>query len=280
MKKGEAIIGIDLGGTKLASGCISDSKIISKSEVTVPSLADKATIIELIKSEIKSLLTTNTTGVGIGVPSVVDTIKGIVYDVQNIPSWDHVPLKDVLEYEFGIPVKINNDANCFALAEKYYGEAKGSDNVVGLVCGTGMAVGLISEGHLVEGPNCGVGEIGMIPYNGENYEYYCSGQYFSNEFKMRGEQVFDLAKKGNQQALMIFDYFGNHFGNALLTAAYAYDPEVIAIGGSVSKSREFYESIAFSKFNEMVYQNSKSRLKVYFSELEDAGIYGAASLFR
>lgn len=278
MKPGGTIIGIDLGGTKLATGKVVGPDIIDPTHVVLPKGADKDTIINLIKSEIRKIIDPNVVGIGIGVPSVVDTKQGIVYDVQNIPSWDEVPLKQILESEFKVKVAINNDANCFALGEMLNGAALGYRNVAGVVVGTGLGVGIVADGHLLEGSNCGAGEVGMIPYQESHYEYYCSGQYFINEFKMRGEEVYELARKGNPQALMIFNYFGTHFGNALLAIIYAFDPDIIVIGGSIAKSRQFYESTALEKVDGLAFRHTKSKVKIVFSEMENAAIYGAAGL--
>lgn len=278
MKSQKAVIAIDLGGTKLALGKVIGSIVTNYSSQALPKESDKQSLIDLIIHEIRKLIGPDIVGIGIGVPSVVDTKKGIVYDVQNIPSWDEVPIKAILEKEFKVEVAVNNDANCFALGEMLHGKAHSFNHVAGLVAGTGIGVGLIVDGKLIEGSNCGAGEIGMIPYQKHNYEYYCSGQYFINEFKMRGEEAHELALKGGHQALMIFDDFGKHFGNALLTIIYAYDPEAIVIGGSVAKSRELYEAKAMEAVNSVVYGITKSKVKIYFSELESVALLGAAGL--
>lgn len=80
--------------------------------------------------------------IGIGVPSVVDREKGIVYNVVNIPHWEEVHLKEILEACFSVPVYVDNDANCFALGERIFGEGKTVDNFVGLTLGTGLGVEL------------------------------------------------------------------------------------------------------------------------------------------
>jgi glucokinase len=82
------------------------------------------------------------TGIGIGVPSVVDVETGIVYDVTNIPSWKKVELKSILETKFGLPVRVNNDVNCFILGEHRHGVARGFRSVVGLAMGTGLGGGI------------------------------------------------------------------------------------------------------------------------------------------
>jgi glucokinase len=83
----------------------------------------------------------------------VDVEKGIVYSVINIPSWHEVPLKQILEDRFGLPVFVNNDANCFAMGELYYGSGRGYRHLVGLIVGTGLGAGIVVNGRLYSGAN-------------------------------------------------------------------------------------------------------------------------------
>ena len=116
--------------------------------------------------------------IGIGVPSVVDTHTGIVYDVQNIPSWKEVAIAQKMQELYKLPVLVNNDANCFALGEYHFGKGKGTKSMVGVTIGTGIGAGIIINGKLYCGPNCGAGEFGMIGYLDKVVEYYASGQFF------------------------------------------------------------------------------------------------------
>ena len=122
--------------------------------------------------------------------------RGVVYDVQNIPSFKEVDLKRILEEEFKIPTYINNDANCFIVGEKYFGAGRDYKNIVGLIIGTGLGAGLYTNGKLYCGTNCGAGEFGMLPYKDGIYEDYCSGKYFSNGLKTTGKEIFYRAEKG------------------------------------------------------------------------------------
>ena len=106
-----------------------------------------------LKAQISKMMTPQTRGIGVGVPSVLDSETGVVYNVANIPSWIEVPLKDILESEFNVPVYINNDSNCFTLGEKKFGEGRPFKHLVGVTLGTGVGAGIIINDHLYGGSN-------------------------------------------------------------------------------------------------------------------------------
>src|SRR5688572_13460225 len=105
------VIGVDLGGTKVRAGVSVNGVIRSQKQQLFKSRGSKQETLGQLIDLIRSLSTSNVQGIGVGVPSVIDVKKGIVYNVVNIPSWDQVPLKDILEEEFSVPVSINNDVN-------------------------------------------------------------------------------------------------------------------------------------------------------------------------
>jgi|TARA_R100000541_G_scaffold47941_2_gene54975 glucokinase len=272
------LIGIDLGGTNVRVATVLDNKIETMISEPVSGADNAELLINQIKSMISTLWDANIEGIGIGVPSVVDVEKGIVYDVQNIPSWKEVPLKQILENEFGKPVFINNDANCFALGEKYFGEAKNYKSVVGLILGTGFGSGLILNNILYSGNNCGAGEVGMLPYKDSIFEHYCSGQFFEIHKKTSGQELFSKALKGDKEALEAYNEFGAHLGNAIKVVVYAYDPEIIVLGGSVSKAFSFFKESMFEALEDFAYPNSIRNLKITTTERESVAVLGAAAL--
>ena len=277
MSKG-TLIGIDLGGTNVRVATVLDNKIETMISEPVSGADNAELLINQIKSMISTLWDANIEGIGIGVPSVVDVEKGIVYDVQNIPSWKEVPLKQILENEFGKPVFINNYANCFALGEKYFGEAKNYKSVVGLILGTGFGSGLILNNILYSGNNCGAGEVGMLPYKDSIFEHYCSGQFFEIHKKTSGQELFSKALKGDKEALEAYNEFGAHLGNAIKVVVYAYDPEIIVLGGSVSKAFSFFKESMFEALEDFAYPNSIRNLKITTTERESVAVLGAAAL--
>ena len=274
----KSMIGVDLGGTNVRAGLISDHRMAKLASRSITSQGAEAEVLKEVIDVIDRIYESDVAGIGVGVPGVVDTKNGIVYDVQNIPSWKEVHLKQKLQDYFKTPVYINNDANCFAIGEKHFGHGKAYRQIVGLITGTGMAAGIIVNGKLYEGHNCGAGEFGMIPYRDHNYEYYCSGQYFTHEYRIGGDQLFRQASDGDERALKIFASYGAHLGSAIIAILYAVDPEIIILGGSVSKAYSFYQSALHQKLKTFAYSPVVDRLTIEVSETPHIAVFGAATL--
>lgn len=274
-----SVIGIDLGGTNVRVGRVEGGRLVCKVGAPISSRGDVDTVLGEIFQLVQQVIDERVQGIGVGVPSVVDVERGVVYDVQNIPSWREVPLKHLLEERFHVGAYINNDANCFAVGEKYFGAARDFHHIVGLIVGTGLGAGLIVHDRLYSGVNCGAGEFGMIPYLDHNLEYYACGQFFRNVYGRSGENVADAAARGDLEALAIFTEFGRHLGRAVKTILYAMDPEIIVMGGSVSRSRPFFQTALAEELATFAYGNSLARLRIEVSTLADSAILGAAALF-
>ena len=118
------VLGIDIGGTHLKVGRVENGIIVKQKSNKVNINATKEETLLSLFEAIDSILNSDVTAIGIGVPAVVDPLTGVVYDVQNIPSWKEVALKDIVEKRYNLPVFLNNDANCFALGEKIFGKRK------------------------------------------------------------------------------------------------------------------------------------------------------------
>ncbi len=274
-----SIIGIDLGGTNVRSGRINNNSIENIASKKITSNGSEEIILNEICETIDKVIQPDVTGIGVGVPSVVDTERGIVYGVQNIPSWQEVYLKDYLEKRYNLPTYVNNDANCFAAGERYFGKAKEYDNAVGLIIGTGLGAGLILNKKLYSGTNCGAGEFGTISFREHNYEYYCSGQYFIQHYSTDGVTLFELAKKGDAMALKIFSEFGSNLGEAIKLIMYSIDPQIIILGGSLSKSFEFFQETMWKSINDFEYKQALKKLKIECTEIIDIAVLGAAALY-
>jgi glucokinase len=273
------ILGIDIGGTNFRVGLVNNNKLEKVESLPILKNGSQDAILEEIFTMIDKFIDDKIDGIGVGVPSVVDVEKGIVYEVQNIPFWKEVPLKDLLEKRYHVPTYVNNDANCFAVGEKYFGKVKEYKNIVGLITGTGLGAGVIINNKLYSGVNCGAGEFGMIPFKDKIYEYYCCGQFFENEYKISGGELYKKAEAGDSSALKIFAEFGSNFGEAIKMIMYAVDPEIIILGGSVSKSFKFYKDEMWESIKNFAYSKSAEKIKIEVSEVENVAILGAAALY-
>ena len=273
------VVGVDLGGTNVRAGLVRADRLEKALSRRINAQGAQREVFEEIAAIVDPLINPEVSGIGVGVPSVVDLNKGIVYDTVNIPSWTEVPVKDWLEERFHVPVRVNNDANCFVLGEKHFGKARGLENVVGIVLGTGLGAGLIMNGQLYCGSHCGAGEFGVIPFRDGIVEHYASGQYFRRCHQTSGETVAERARTGDPEALRIFSEYGKILGEVFQLVMYAVDPEMIVLGGSVSRSFEFYQDSLRESLQSFIYSRAARDLRIEVSELEHSAIQGAAALW-
>ena len=275
----KSIIGVFLDGKTLMTGKVKNGKIISSNSRKIDRYQSEEAILSDLINAVANVFDNDVVGIGIGVPSLVDVARGIVYKVQRIPSWREVHLKDILESQFGVKVYVNNDANCFAVGEMYFGKAKNFENIVGLIIGQGVGAGIIFKGHLYSGTNCGAGEFGSIPYKEHDFEYYCSESFFDEKYGISFEVLFERVKKKDKIALAIFEQYGFDLGNVLKSIMYTIDPEVVVIGGSIAQAFNFFEKSMWEKINTFTYKHSLKKLKIVQTDQTDIAILGAASLY-
>lgn len=272
------IIGVDIGGTKIDAALIEQKQIIKTFSCSTPSGEDKNVVISAVENAIQELISEDVAGIGIGVPGLVDLETNEVLDVYNIPSWSRVPLKSILENRLQKPVFINNDANCFAIGEKYFGKGQQYGNFVGITIGTGLGAGIIINDKLYSGRFCGAGEFGTQYYLDKTIEAYASGQFFKDR-NLDGKIVAQKAETGDSESIQVLFEFGKHVGRAIANVLYALAPEAVILGGSVSQSYHLFESgLRFVMENEFPYQRLWKSLKIEISDLENSAVLGASSL--
>lgn len=271
-------IGVDLGGTNIRAGLMDGTELIRKEKVSCPAQGSESEVIEAVAGLIGKLVSEDVDAIGIGVPSVVDTAKGIVYNVANIPSWVEVHLKDILEERFDIPVFINNDSNCFTLGESRFGAGKEYKDMVGVTLGTGVGSGIMIGGHLYEGRNAGAGEIGCLAYLDKDFESYCSTPFFVSH-NTSGAGLAARAEAGEEEAIALWDEFGGHIGELVKAILFAYDPEAIVFGGGIAAGHPHFEKAMRRTIETFPYETGKD-VKIFFSDNGDMAIYGASELCR
>ena len=193
MSSREVVLGVDLGGTRVRAGKVRGGHVESNMSQRISGKESMEVVLGEIFNTIDEVFDREVAGIGVGVPSVVDVERGIVYSVENIKSWREVPLKEELERRYKGPACINNDANAFAVGELHYGKGRGFRHLVGLAVGTGLGAGVVIDGHLYSGANCGAGELGSIPYRDATLEHYCSGAFLQRESGIAGELLYEGA---------------------------------------------------------------------------------------
>ena len=271
-------LGIDLGGTNLCLGRVENG--IVKERISVPSFEPSATLdetLEYLAEQIAKVLTPQITKIGIGVPTVVDVHRGIVYEAANIPSWTEVHLKDFLEARFGLPVSVNNDANCYAMGAygKYPEDAK-PESLVAMTLGTGLGLGIVDNGRLICGVNCGAGELGYLGYNGGCLEEFCSKQFFA-KYNADSYELSLAAQAGDPEALQLFKEFGRHLGYAVSIVMFAYDPSHVVFGGGIANALPlFKDSIREYLRENFPLSKSVDRLVIDAQTSIDTPILGAS----
>jgi glucokinase len=273
-------LGIDLGGTNLCLGLVDNGKVVSMT--SVPSFEHSYTLeqtLEYLADQVSAVITESVEKIGIGVPSVVDVNKGIVYDAANIPSWKEVHLKEFLEARFGVPVYINNDANCYALgAYGLYPEDMRPETLVTVTLGTGMGIGVVDHGRLICGVNCGAGELGYLEYNGGCLEEFCSKQFFA-KCNADSYELSKAVEAGDEKAKAIFEEFGTHLGYAVTILMYAYDPSHIVFGGGIANAMHlFREPMMKSIRSRFPFSANVDRLQIDVQTSGKTPIIGASLL--
>ena len=237
------VLAVDLGGTNLCLGLVDNGVVVNMA--SVPSFSPSATMeqtLEYLAEQISIMLLPSVEKIGIGVPSVVDVEKGIVYDAANIPSWKEVHLKSFLEDRFGLPVSVNNDANCYAMGAygTYPADAK-PEILVTVTLGTGIGIGVVDHGRLFCGVNCGAGELGYMDYKDGCLEEYCSRQFFDRH-GVKAHEVCAAAMAGDAESIRLFEEFGRNLGHALMILMFAYDPSHIVLGGGIANALPLFSS--------------------------------------
>lgn len=273
-------IGIDLGGTNMRAAEVCHTEIVrSLSRPTPRDGGAQAVVDALVKqiAEIIEAVPEPCEGIGVGVPSVVDSERGIVYNAMNIPSWREVPLGYILHQAFHLPVAVNNDANCFTLGEATVGSAREYRDVVGLTLGTGVGAGIIIDGKLYSGRNTCAGELCSLPYRGYDYEHFCSSGFFVDH-GTTGADAARAAREGDAEALNIWREFGENIAALVSATLLCYDPQAIVFGGSIAKAFELFEPSMRQALQAFPYPTVIERIKIFPSTTPDVALYGAAHL--
>ncbi|MDD4569559.1 MAG: ROK family protein [Tepidanaerobacteraceae bacterium] len=309
------VIGIDLGGTKIATGLINERGEIIK-KVTMPTLAAegpktviaqvKVSVYEVIKKasiDINEIL-----AIGVGAPGPMDVEKGVIKNPPNLQGWDDIPLHNILLDEFKLPIGLENDANAAALGENLYGSGKGIDNFMYITISTGIGGGVVVDGKLFKGANGNAAEIGHSTINFEGplcgcgnkgcWAAYASGSALARfaregikngqktvikdivgDENIKAEHIFAAAKQGDDYAIELIGREGYFLGVGLANMVNIFNPECIAIGGGLTHEWDMFYDRMLYVMKEKALKANVEIVKVVKATLgSDVGMIGAAAV--
>lgn len=298
-------IGIDFGGTTIKSGLVVDGKILHRGEpIDTPALDGPPQVVDALVDLVGKLGEHGIppVAIGIGLPGLVNHTTGIVHELTNVPGWDEVPLRQIMQDRTGLPVSVENDAKAMAFGEWKYGAARNARDVVCITLGTGVGGALILDGRLYRGANFAAGEIGhmSIDYRGRpgpygnfgGFEEYIGNQQIAaraqERFREAGRdlkleecsprRLSEMANAGDPIAKQMWEDLGDELGAALASVVWIINPDTIVIGGGVAKAGDLLFEPARRSIRGRT-SDLHAKLRVVPAALgNDAGIIGNAEL--
>lgn len=283
MKK---ILVVDVGGTTIKYGIWDeDNKTLSeKGSVETP--RDLESFYQSLQ-QIRSGFT-GIEGIGMSIPGAVDQSTGVIGGISAIPYIHNFPIQKEFENILNLPVSMENDANCAALAEVSMGAAKNLDNVLFVVIGTGVGGAVVIDRKIIHGSQLYGGEFGMM-LGPDNKQLSTVGtavhvaQNYNNKYhtKLTGREVLDLAFSGSKEAMDEVEIMYDNLAHVIYNLQFSTDPQKIIIGGGVSANSEFIQGLN-AKLRQLVEELDGIPItpQVVAAEMKnDANLIGAAYNF-
>jgi glucokinase len=291
-----ATVGVDLGGTKLLAGAVSPSgELLHRVYRRIGGLSrdDLLRTIEAAFVEVAAAAGGEVTAAGFGIPSMIDRRAGVSVSSNHLPL-DGMPFAAALRERLGLPVAVDNDGNCAALAEWRRGAAAGASHVVLLTLGTGIGGGLVLDGRLYRGALGAGAEMGHMVVDADGprcfgacpgrgcLEALASGSALARDaaaagLPADGAEVTRLARAGDAVALSVLSAVGERLGAGLAGLAMVFNPEVIVVGGGVMAAGELLLAPAREELARRAMEPALGTVRVVAAALgEEAGMIGAA----
>ncbi len=294
-------IGVDLGGTNLRAAAVDErgvmlDKIAGGTQLQAGRDAVIVDIVESIETLRSRLGEHNLAGVGVGVPGFILMDEGVIVGSNNMPEFDHYPVRDDIERRLGAKVILENDANAAALGEKWIGAGRSVDDLVLLTLGTGIgggiiiggrvlhgSVGMAAElGHLTVVPNgnpCGCGNTGCLEKHASATAISAMARLIGLGHELTAEDVYKLAVNGDEKARMIFRSMGEALGIALANLINIFNFPLYLLSGGPLPAWDYFAPAMRAEVERrsFTYRNAPTRIEKATLGNE-AGLYGAAYL--
>lgn len=317
MNPNRLVIGIDLGGTKIATALVDDAGAILSydyretlseegPEAVVKRMVDAARVV----TAQAGMEPAQVLAVGVGSPGPLDIETGVVLAPPNLPGWDDVPLTQPIEEALGIKVFLENDANAAALGEHRFGAGRGTKHMIYVTVSTGIGGGLILDGKLYHGFDGMAGEVGHVTIlpggplcgcgNRGHLEAMAAGPAIAREARERvargastsitaltegdperitAKLVAEAARQGDTVAQEILAEAMGYLGIAMANYVNIFNPEIIVIGGGLSNIGDALLEPVRRVVREQAFPVPAQSVRVVLAELGDkVGVLGAAAV--
>ena len=308
----EPVIGVDAGGTKLLAGALAGDARVHHRVFRLWGGGDRdqvlATMVEAVE-EVRAA-EPGVRGVGFGIPALVDHETGTAVSCVHLPLAG-VPFRELMSERLGLPVQVDNDVNLALLGEARAGAAQGARNAVMLTIGTGIGGAILIDGRLYRGADGAAGELGHVTVDLDGPQCSCPnrgcletlvsgpalaregdragredpasalGQAIARGVPVSGELVTDLALRGDERSLAVLARVGERLGAGLVGIVNTFNPELVVIGGGVSRAGDLLLEPARRVVAERALRPSAASARIVRATLgEEAGLVGAALLAR
>jgi glucokinase len=313
----DLVLGIDIGGTKIAAGLFDrKGSFLGRSISTSHSCASPDQVVDAVIKLVSTLLADRSVshlgikGAGVGCSGHVNFENGVVLTNSNLPDWDNYPLRDILTRGLGLPIVLDNDANCAAWGEFCFGAGRGSRHMVYVTFSTGCGMGIIIDGKLYRGATGTAGEIGHTVVNPDGPLCTCGKRGCLMSYacgmaldrmareciecgedtllrelcgdcpqQIQAEQIAAAARQGDATALRLLETAGRYFGVGLSTIVQVLNPDTIVIGGGLTHIGSFLLDPCIQALRENVHPVLADSARIVLSKLwNDAGVMGAGAL--
>lgn len=278
------LLAIDIGGTAVKYGVWENKGLKDTNSFKTPDTWEE------MKVSLKELFDSfkHIEGVAVSSPGAVDSEKGIIGGISAISYIHHFPIVEELKELFGVPVSIENDANCAALAEIHYGSAKEVQNAAFFIIGSGIGGAISINRQLVKGPNLFGGEFGYLLIDGDKTlstlaspvvvaRDYAVEHGLSEDFS--GKDLFTLADSGDVTAQAAVDSLYSALARGIFTICVTMNPEMIVIGGGISSREEILAPVQ-QKLREILEETGADDVTVdirFCQYRQDANLIGAVA---
>ena len=298
-------IGIDFGGTSVKLGVVRHADVVDHAPpISTQDFDGADPLLEAIIRCVEDLRARHRgiAAIGVGMPGFVDFDKGIVRNLTNVQGWKEFPLKARLTERIGLPVTVDNDANCMAYAEWKHGAGKGFQHLLAITLGTGVGGGVIANGQMIRGARFGAGEVGQMSLDWQGlrgtygnlgaleeyignqqitqaaHEAYLAAGLHHSLDDCTPAQLSRSAIEGDSIAIHLWERIAAQLANVLMDCCWLLNPEAIIVGGGVAKAGPVLfdplQKILHSQLSEP-FKESLQLLPAHFGN--EAGMIGAAT---